>query len=185
MTGRVKPLVLTLRKDSRWQHILSDFLPPVSSSCTCVQAPPRSPGRPVSMLTATRFRPGPWPGWGRCASATALDGGTALVWDLAAAMRRPPPAREPDAAELAGWWADLAADDGGRAYAAVWRLVEESEAAVVFLRARLRLPPAAEVKAVRRLVLEKLSQGRCPATRCVPCARWRYWNTRARMGAGC
>jgi WD40 repeat protein len=84
---------------------------------------------------------------------TALADGTGLVWDLSPALT---PARllseSPGEQSLAAWWADLAGEDAGRAYAAVWRLTEAGEAAVPFLARHLRPTSAADPKKVRQLI---------------------------------
>jgi hypothetical protein len=85
---------------------------------------------------------------------TALADGTALIWDLTPALRRGPRAEKPDQSQLAAWWTDLAAEDSGRAYAAIWRLAEVPEATVPFLRRRLRPPPDAEIKEIRRYIAD-------------------------------
>src|SRR5438105_14981668 len=85
---------------------------------------------------------------------TALADGTALVWDLAPALRRGPGAEGPEESKLTAWWADLAAEDARRAYAAIWRLAEAPEATVPFLRRRLRAPTDAELKEVRRYLAD-------------------------------
>src|SRR5262249_61597052 len=69
---------------------------------------------------------------------TPLSDGTALVWDLASAMRAAAPAKLLGERELAAWWADLASEDAHRAYAAVCRLVEAPREAVAFLRGRVK-----------------------------------------------
>lgn len=74
---------------------------------------------------------------------TALADGSGIVWDLTAAPRQAPLAERPGEKEYAAWWADLASDDAGRAYAALWRLAEAPEGDVLaFFRPRLK--PAAE-----------------------------------------
>jgi hypothetical protein len=87
---------------------------------------------------------------------TALADGTCLVWDLSAALRPAEPlVRRPGAKEMAAWWADLAGADAGRAYAAVWRLTEVTEAATVaFLRERVKPVTDAELKKARQLIAE-------------------------------
>src|SRR5207253_2702599 len=85
---------------------------------------------------------------------TALADGTALVWDLASTLRRGPQAEKPEEAKLTAWWADLAAEDAGRGYAAIWRLAEAPDASVPFLRRNLRPPAEAEIKEARRLIAE-------------------------------
>jgi hypothetical protein len=81
-------------------------------------------------------------------AVTALADGTALVWDLTPALQRPTKARKPGNQELDQWWADLAREDGRKAYAAVWSLIEAPEAAVSLLR---RLKPA-EAQNVKQII---------------------------------
>jgi hypothetical protein len=77
---------------------------------------------------------------------TALEDGTALVWDLTAF---PPPrlADRHGESELRAWWDELAGEDAVRAYAAGWKLTEAPADEVVrFIRDRLgpiRIDPAA------------------------------------------
>jgi WD40 repeat protein len=98
-------------------------------------------------ITATALAPLPA---GRL--CTPLDDGTALIWDLSPAPR---PARPASEKELAGWWADLAAKDARRAYAAVWRLGEAPGPAVVALfRRRLKPAADADLKEIQRLIAE-------------------------------
>jgi RNA polymerase sigma factor (sigma-70 family) len=84
---------------------------------------------------------------------TTLFDGTALVWDLSAALDSLEPlARSADARTIAAWWADLAGDDARRAYAAVWRLAEAPGLALPFLRERLRPAPEPDGKRIRQLI---------------------------------
>ncbi|HKB37981.1 MAG TPA: hypothetical protein VKD72_16155, partial [Gemmataceae bacterium] len=85
---------------------------------------------------------------------TALADRTALVWDLTPALRRGPRAESPDESKLTAWWADLAAADSRRASAAIWRLSEAPEATVPFLLRRLQPPADAEIKEVRRHIVD-------------------------------
>lgn len=85
---------------------------------------------------------------------TALADGTALVWDLAPALRSRLKAEKPDEAKLGAWWADLAGDNAARAYAAVWGLSERPEAAVALLRRNLKPTPDGELKEMRRHVAD-------------------------------
>src|SRR5262249_28371235 len=85
---------------------------------------------------------------------TALVDGTALVWDLEPGLRHGPRAEKPEEAKLTAWWADLAAADARRAYAAIWRLAETPETTVPFLRQRLRPPPAVDLQEVRRYIAD-------------------------------
>src|SRR5262249_44551916 len=65
---------------------------------------------------------------------------TALVWDLKAPARA---ARKLTEREVAAAWDDLGGDDAAKANAAVWALADAPEAAVPFLRGRLRPAGAA------------------------------------------
>jgi WD40 repeat protein len=76
---------------------------------------------------------------------------TALVWDLMGRHDARPAALAAD--ELEACWADLAGD-AARAWQAVHKLVAAPEAAVPFLRARLRPVPAADDKKIARLIDE-------------------------------
>ncbi len=86
---------------------------------------------------------------------TAMNDGTALVWDLQPALRRDQPlVGKPKEKELAAWWADLAGEDACRAYAALWRLAEMPEAAIPFLRRHLQPATNAESQAIRQLIAD-------------------------------
>jgi len=86
---------------------------------------------------------------------TALNDGTALVWDLQPALRRRKLlAGKSTEKELAGWWNDLATDDARRAYAAIWRLIETPEAAVRLFRQHVKPATDADLKAIRRLIAD-------------------------------
>lgn len=84
---------------------------------------------------------------------TALADGSALAWDLTAA---PAPSRDPgkpaNEKELTRLWADLASDDVGRAYAAVWRLAQSPSVTVTFLRRHLKPADAAEFDRARNYI---------------------------------
>jgi WD40 repeat protein len=84
---------------------------------------------------------------------TSLADGTALVWDLTRAPAVTLVAAPSDK-DLAAWWADLAADDPARAYAAIWRLRERSAAAVPLLRRHLKPARPADFDEARRLITE-------------------------------
>jgi hypothetical protein len=83
---------------------------------------------------------------------TALGDGTGLVWDLTPALARTGVLfQAAGQRELAAWWADLAGADAARAYAAVWRLADAPEAAVLaFLRKQLRPVPPAGFRELRK-----------------------------------
>ncbi|MBI1917943.1 MAG: sigma-70 family RNA polymerase sigma factor [Planctomycetes bacterium] len=86
---------------------------------------------------------------GRRLASAAWDS-TALIWDLPLALggaRLPRPGEK----ELAGWWADLAGEDAGRAWAAVWRLAD-APAAVPFLGRHLKPATEAEARELRGLI---------------------------------
>jgi RNA polymerase sigma factor (sigma-70 family) len=84
-------------------------------------------------------------------AVTTLADGTALVWDLALEA---PAAAAPTAEEVARWWADLAAEDAARGYAAAWRLTAAPQAAVPLLRRHLRPVAEADLAEARRLVAD-------------------------------
>jgi hypothetical protein len=83
--------------------------------------------------------------------ASGSPDSTVLLWDLTLPGRPPGPRVEKAGEkEVAGWWADLAGADAARAHAAIWRLAEASQAALPFLRQRLRPAAEAEVNAIRQ-----------------------------------
>jgi WD40 repeat protein len=77
---------------------------------------------------------------------TGMENGSALVWNLLPGS--PPPA---DRARL---WADLADEDAGRAYRAVWALAATPDAAVAFLGVHLKPATAPDAERVRRLIAD-------------------------------
>jgi RNA polymerase sigma factor (sigma-70 family) len=81
--------------------------------------------------------------------ASASSDSTVLIWNLVS-MLRPTDAlvEQPDEKELGTWWADLAANDAARAYAAVWLLAEAQSVSVPFLRERLKPVPNTQVKEI-------------------------------------
>jgi RNA polymerase sigma factor (sigma-70 family) len=90
---------------------------------------------------------------------TALNDGTALVWDLTPALRPAEPlARDVGEKGIPAWWADLAADDAGRAYAAVWRLSEAPAEAVALCRRHLKPVADADFKEARRHIKDLASE---------------------------
>jgi hypothetical protein len=84
----------------------------------------------------------------RLASGSAMDG-TALVWDVAAVVRRErPPALRLGSTELTDLWNDIGGMDAPRANEAVARLARAQEEAVAFLEAR-RAERAGQADAAR------------------------------------
>jgi len=82
-----------------------------------------------------------------------LYDGTALVWDLSPALDSLESlAKNPDEKTIAACWADMAADDAQRAYAAVWRLAKARDPAVAFLSEHVRPVPEPDAKQIRRLI---------------------------------
>ncbi|HKB02593.1 MAG TPA: hypothetical protein VKD90_10260, partial [Gemmataceae bacterium] len=79
--------------------------------------------------------------------ASGGEDNVALLWDVTGA-RTGPAGRPGDAPDLAAWWADLAADDAGRAGAGVSAFVRTPGPGVGFLSERLR---AAEAPGEKRL----------------------------------
>src|SRR5262249_16956323 len=75
-------------------------------------------------------------GWG-------LVNGTVLVWDVSVAAQAARP-RDLGPDDLNSLWADLAGDDAGRAWAAVFALTAAPEQSVPWLRGRLRPAAARE-----------------------------------------
>jgi WD40 repeat protein len=90
---------------------------------------------------------------GRQAVTTRAEG-TALVWDLRSALARTgPPATAPDEKTLAAWWQNLAAEDAGKAYSAVWRMRDvPAQVVVPFLAGRLRSDDGIDGKKARQLI---------------------------------
>jgi RNA polymerase sigma factor (sigma-70 family) len=87
--------------------------------------------------------------------ASASWDSTVLLWDLAAPLRPAGPlAAEPGEKEVAARWADLADEDAGRAYTAVWRLAEVPGVAIPFLRQRLRPVTDAQAQAIRQHIAD-------------------------------
>lgn len=77
----------------------------------------------------------------------SLGDSTALIWDLALAMR-------PSSAPPATPWSDLASPDVPRAHAALWQLVETPEAAVALLRQHLKPVTTAHLQQLRRHIAD-------------------------------
>lgn len=69
--------------------------------------------------------------------ASAASDSTVVLWDVTLISPERAGAA-PGQQQIAAWWADLAADDAGRAQAAIWRLAEAPAASLPLLRQRLR-----------------------------------------------
>jgi WD40 repeat protein len=84
--------------------------------------------------------------------ATGLENTTVLVWDLPppASPRRPPLST----AQMNGLWADLAAAEASRAYAAIGQLVSQPAQALPLLRERLRPAAAIPAEQMKRLLAD-------------------------------
>lgn len=91
---------------------------------------------------------------------TAVADGTILVWDLTPALRPSQPlVKDPGAKEIAAWWDDLASADAGRGYAALWRLTEAPDAAVVsFFRRHVRAAAEADLARARQHIADLNSE---------------------------
>jgi RNA polymerase sigma factor (sigma-70 family) len=96
-------------------------------------------------VTALAFAPD----GGRLASG--LRDTTTLVWDTSVALPRARPALKPEAESL---WAALAEPEAAKAYAALDRLADAPEQAVVLLARRLRPAAAVEPRRVARLIAD-------------------------------
>jgi WD40 repeat protein len=83
---------------------------------------------------------------GRRLASSSLDS-TVLLWNLAVGT----PSGGQD---VAAWWADLASADARRGYAAVWRLAAAPEAAVPWVGQHLRPVTGAQMKEIRRLIVD-------------------------------
>jgi hypothetical protein len=87
--------------------------------------------------------------------ASASDDSTVLVWDVTRwANYGLPPAADLTPAELDALWADLAAEDAGRAWSAAGQLIAGRQSAVPFLTAHLRPVPAVDRERIARLVAD-------------------------------
>jgi WD40 repeat protein len=82
--------------------------------------------------------------------ATGLLDGTTLLWDLAPKPAKP---NDLDAQTLDGLWSDLAGDDAGKAYRAIWRMESSAGQTVGCLKDRLS-PAAFDAKRVKALIAE-------------------------------
>jgi WD40 repeat protein len=88
---------------------------------------------------------------GRLAFTPVADG-TGLVWDFA------PPAtadQKVDEKQITSWWADLRSDDPAKAYAAVWKLSEQTpDRVVAFLHRHLRPESPPDPTKLRQLIAD-------------------------------
>jgi RNA polymerase sigma factor (sigma-70 family) len=75
--------------------------------------------------------------------ATSSIDTTVVLWDLVV-----PPAGEPGEKQFAAWWEALKGGDAHRGYGAVWRFVDSSDAAVGFLRERVKPATDAQVRTI-------------------------------------
>jgi RNA polymerase sigma factor (sigma-70 family) len=87
--------------------------------------------------------------------ASAGGDTTILLWDLTGRRKDGRLARSdlpPN--EIDNRWADLAGDDAGRAYDALWALTSAPEQAVSFLKTQLRAPAPPDPRRIEKLVAE-------------------------------
>jgi hypothetical protein len=89
---------------------------------------------------------------GHCAT-TALADGTLLVWDLTLPSRREGlVVKRPDSKEPEALWNDLADKNGTKGYAAIWKLTDMPEQAVVLFRKNLKPVVAEDFKQAAQLI---------------------------------
>jgi WD40 repeat protein len=104
------------------------------------------PGLPAqSNITALAFFPN------RRVLVTGQEDGTALVWKLAPVETA---TNDLDAKALDGLWADLADEDAGKAYRAMYALADAPARAIPLLAARLRPVAAVDPKHVAALIAD-------------------------------
>jgi hypothetical protein len=86
---------------------------------------------------------------------TGMGDSTILIWNLI-----PPAAREAETqpGSFEKLWADLASEDTGKAYAALWTLVALPDRSIPFLQARLQPISAAEPQRLERLIVDLESE---------------------------
>jgi RNA polymerase sigma factor (sigma-70 family) len=77
---------------------------------------------------------------------TGMENGSALVWNLLPGSPAP--------ADREHLWADLADEDAGRAYRAVWTLATTPDAAVALVGAHLKPAAAPDAERVHRLIAD-------------------------------
>jgi WD40 repeat protein len=86
--------------------------------------------------------------------ASGSEDGSTLLWDVRTLLGKAPPAPAPAPADLDACWRDLTAEDGGKAYKAVWRLAAAPAESVPLLRERLRPAAPVDGRRVERLVAD-------------------------------
>ena len=87
--------------------------------------------------------------------ASACFDTTCLIWDVTGRVREGgTPGRLFSAAELEGLWRDLASEDAGRAFRAIWTLVDAGDHALPLLRDHLQPTAPVDERGVTQLVTE-------------------------------
>jgi WD40 repeat protein len=87
---------------------------------------------------------------GRTIAGSTAGDCAILLWDLTA-LQGKAGAKEADDSKLAAWWADLAGDDAGKAYQALWSL-SAAPRGIPFLKERLRPIAPVEAAQLARLI---------------------------------
>ncbi|HEV3204810.1 MAG TPA: hypothetical protein VGY77_10520, partial [Gemmataceae bacterium] len=88
-------------------------------------------------------------------ATTALADGTLLVWDLTLPSRREGlVVKPPDSKELEGLWNELADQNASKGFAAIWKLTDMPEQAVVLFRKKLKPVVAEDFKNAAQLIRE-------------------------------
>jgi WD40 repeat protein len=88
------------------------------------------------------------------ALATGHEDSTVVVWDIAPGLRRAEAVKELSPTELDQAWGDLAAEDAGKAYRAVWALVAAPAQAAPFLTDHLPPERPPDPNRLRRLLAD-------------------------------
>jgi WD40 repeat protein len=70
--------------------------------------------------------------------ATGLKDSTILLWDVAPGIRRAGPAKEISDQALEKFWCDLAGENAGKAYEAIWTLADSLASAIPFFKKHLK-----------------------------------------------
>lgn len=78
---------------------------------------------------------------------------TVLVWDLTAGLGIAP-SKDFTAAQLDGFWRDLAGDDATKAYQSIWQLAGTPKQSLPFLQKRLRPVPVPDAKRISQLLAD-------------------------------